>query len=120
MPLASDLCQEGNVNFPMRTEAALLNVNQWSRHDIMAHLTPRPIRHAAESMVWSAVERWLGGRMMTWPTLGGPNRMRKAPGVLWHCNTNDVEYRILAERFGVKLTESITIGSNLLPNYMFG
>ena len=119
--ISSDSCVEGPNVFPLRTEAALLDVDAWHRPDALEYLHGRPTRAACEHIIWHAVKLWFGGRMHPWKALNGPNRMRRAPGVLWHTNTPLEEYRQLGEKMGVDLgPEFNTHGSHLIPGYQIG
>jgi len=119
--LAGQSCVEGPHRFPLRTEACLLDVDAWHTPECLAYFAGRPTRNATEAVVWDGCRRWHDGRMHPWALLGGVDRRRPAPGILWHTNTPGQAYRDLAARFGVDLGPEFNVhGSHLLPGYKVG
>ncbi len=100
--------------FPIRTEAVLLRVDAW--HGRAAELLARPADRApnAESVL-NRVRR--GDRMYAWPLLSD-RRTSRTPGVLWHSDSTEQDYRQLAGFFGIDLGRGFNCGSSdRLPDY---
>lgn len=111
LPTGCDRCVYGDNRWPLRTEATLLDVRQWTgSREAMKAITPRPIwPRAAEDVVNDGVQTF-GRGFWTWPLLGGMDRAVKAEGVLWHiCNTEE-EYRKLAADLQVPLGDDFRLG----------
>lgn len=95
----SDRCIEGGTRFGIRSEAVLMRTDRWFPH--RESLLPRQLNHAAEELL-TVVAR-SAGDMAAWSLLGGPDRTRRAPGVIWHTANPESDYRALAVKFGVDL-----------------
>ena len=96
---ASDRCSEGGTRFDLRSEAVGIRVEKWLPH--LEAIKPRRLHQAAEPVVTAVAKS--AGDIVVWPLLGGPDRLRKAPNVVWHTANTESDYRALAERFGVDL-----------------
>lgn len=99
----SDACIEGKTALPIRSEAMLLLVEKWTQEHILKHLRPRRLYpYSAEAWYSKALQK-IGGGFATWSLLGGPSRVRKVDGVLWHCANSAADYHKLAAEYGVDL-----------------
>lgn len=107
LPLATRKCA-GRENFPLRTEAVLLDVAQWNRPDVLAMLAPReywrdvPGGNYVEHYFDRLLRTHLGGVYWPWSLLN-EDRYAPAPDTLWHCSHTRAEYDALAARYGVTL-----------------
>lgn len=103
LPLATQQCT-GRENFPLRTEACLLDVRQWCNPRVLADLSPRTwgAPYLAEHVLNAVLKRRLGGVYWPW-SLIGQERYAEAPCVLWHCSTHPAAYHRLAEEHGLTL-----------------
>lgn len=90
LPIATRKCT-GRSKFDLRTEAALLDVKQWGRPEVLRLIRPReywkdkPAGLSAESVIFRALQDALGGYFWPWH-LFGEERFQKYPGVIWHCS----------------------------------
>lgn len=98
---ASDRCIEGGSFFHVRSEALLLKVDNWLPH--IEELIPKKLNDAAEKLVHRVAKK--SGDMIVWSLLGGPDRHRKSPNILWHTSNTEKEYRDLANDFNVDLDQ---------------
>jgi len=121
--LGREKAREGRIVHRMRSEAMVLDVDQWYRPDVLALIRPRKLtfkltkhrnadanrtpnwpRVPAERLYWTAIMDYLGGTLEPWGVFGS-NRMQKFPGVIWHCTDNRPVYEALAERLGLTMGE---------------
>lgn len=105
----------------VRTEAVVLDVEQWHRPDILAHLTPRRIRWAFEMVLWDDVRDRLGSRMTEWDLLS-PSRYLAASDVYFRGANSPFEYQCLAQRVGLSYTAADfdTTASEHKQDYLLG
>ena len=115
LPMASRRCR-GNAPFDLRTEAVLLDVNQWNRPEVLERTKPRrywtdsPDGLNAETIIYRVLIDLLGGIYWPWASLMGEDRYKRDfADVLWHCNTPASDYRKLASDYGVSVSESFHI-----------
>lgn len=112
LPLASRRCR-GVQSWPLRTEAALLDVAAWHRPEVLSRIAPRrywadsPRGMAAETVVHRLLQDLLGGVYWPW-SLFGEERHTRNEGVVWHNSHTAAEYRALAARHGVELPADFT------------
>lgn len=109
LPLSSRRCTGGH-NFPLRTEACLLDVDAWHRPDVLQVLAPRE-RPKPENAEWDfdrLLKAKLGGLFWPWK-LFSEDRFAKQAGFLWHNANTKAEYQSLARRFGVQLDASFHV-----------
>jgi hypothetical protein len=102
-PLLGRSCSADGWN--VRTEAIVLNVDQWHRPDILAHLTPRRIGWAVEMVLWDDVRDRLGGKMAEWDLLS-PSRYLTASDVYFRGANRPSDFERLARRVGLTYTAS--------------
>lgn len=107
-------CKEGNAEFPLRSEAMLLDVDRWNQPAILDHLIPRrmtPIPGewgvAAEYVYMDDIKDRLDGKYAAW-SLFGPDRGTQYPGVIWHCSHQEKHYHVIAQKFGITLDPGFT------------
>ncbi|WP_157469282.1 hypothetical protein [Gemmata sp. SH-PL17] len=106
LPVASR-ASSGAPRWPLRTEAALLDVGAWHRPGVLGRCAPgaywgrRDGGFPAEAAVLELVRELLGGVYWPWPAL--PVDRRAGGAFLWHESHAADEYRALAARFGVAL-----------------
>lgn len=105
----SRACVEGPGQFPIRSEAMMLEVGRWNRPDVLDHLMPRSLSPkagewgiAAEHVFWDDIKNKLDGRFHPW-SLFGTARGKQYPGIVWHCSHGPQKYRELAARHGITL-----------------
>lgn len=113
-------CSEGHSTFPLRTEAIILDVEQWHRPDVLDHLRPRPVSGvAAEIILWDDMHDRVGVGMWRWPIMN-TRREERCPGVIWHCSHGWGDYQNIAKRFGLPLDAHFTTaGWQGQANYMW-
>lgn len=118
-PFAGDRCIDGRVRAPLRTDACLLDVAKWHTADAINRMNSRPGGSYFSEGTINQIRLTFGkDSLLIWPLLHGPHRFLRAPGVLWHQNTSEAEFRDLGKKFGVDLGPEFRIdGSNFLPNY---
>lgn len=102
--------------YDLRTEACLLDIGWWNNNEVLNRITPRkmwadaPGGLAAEKIIFRLVEDTMGGIYYPWANVLGEDRYKRDyPDVLWHCNTNEREYRELAKSHGVELSPQFHI-----------
>lgn len=121
--LASQPCEVDGHPFPVRSEAALLDVRRWSRPEVWARLElpPNPpgvLPIDPEAILWAVATQL--GATAPWPLLPADRRARGAD-VLWHDSHTAAEYEALAARFGLGLDADFTAkASQSLPDYVRG
>jgi hypothetical protein len=92
----------------LRTEAMLIDVNQWNRQAVLARLSPRkrwadrPGGYQAEDQIHDLIREELGGAYWPW-WLVSAQRYAKADGVVWRMANVRADYDAVAARFGVRL-----------------
>lgn len=107
LPLATRKCV-GKENFPLRTEAVLMAVEQWNRPDVLAMLAPReywrdvPGGNYVEHYFDRLLRSHLGGVYWPWGLLN-EDRYAPAPDTVWHCSHTRADYDSLASQYGVTL-----------------
>jgi len=119
-PLAGQPCVEHPFQFPLRTEACLLDVDRWHNPDVLAHLAPRPVGMACELIMHHVCTEVIKEEMAPWD-LFTKDRFERVPGVLWHCANGIHDYNQLAEKLGVVLDSDFHTGGNhLRSDYITG
>jgi len=89
LAIATQRCR-GKENFPLRTEAVLVDVGQWNRPAVLDRIKPRrywndkPGGLNAEQIIYDLMREELGGMFWPWK-LFGEDRYRISPDFLWHC-----------------------------------
>lgn len=107
LPLATRRCR-GREVFPLRTEAALLDVPRWNTPQVLRQIRPgrywqtKPGGRNAEMVVAETLAAELGGLYWPW-SLITEDRYQPVPGAVWHCSHATSAYHDLAARFGVRL-----------------
>lgn len=107
LPAAIRRCV-GSHGFPLRTEAALLDVEAWHRPKVLSRIAPgeywtrREGGLSAEVVVEELIRDEFGGLYWPWD-LVPPVRAEKPAGALWHNSHTRAEYDALARRHGVAL-----------------
>lgn len=107
LPLATRRCR-GKENFPLRTEACLLDVRRWNTPAVLKRIRAgrywhsRPGKLNAEMAVHETLTSELGGIYWPW-SLITEDRYQPVPGAVWHCSHSTEAYHRLAATFGVRL-----------------
>jgi hypothetical protein len=125
LPLASNRCREfwrGTWHyFELRTEACLLDIDQWHRQDILSFLTPRPVATAVEFLIWQWLRERLGGRWHLWSMMPSTCRHHRDPNYLWHGSHTEDEYRQFLKGSGITLDEDFSCKTWAdQPGYVMG
>lgn len=112
----------GGENFPLRTECCLLDVERWSRPEVLHELRPRRLtkQQNLEWTVAGAHNRFLGREVWRWNLLG-EDRYTASPDLVWHCSHARAAYDILASQLGVELDPGFTTaGWQWDKRYLYG
>jgi hypothetical protein len=105
--------------FNLRTECVLMDVEKWTRPDILAQLRPRLLHVAAEAIVWNCAHA-LGGTMWGNPLFTN-DRAKKHRLITWHDADGTERYAYMADKYGVDLGNGYHAGgSHLSPAYRIG
>ena len=125
LPLACNRCREAYRGvwhyFELRTEACLLDIEQWHRPDVLSAFTPRPIATAAEMVIWDYVRDLLGGRWHVWSMMPSTSRHDVDPGYLWHGTHTEQQYRQFFGQFGLAIDEDFSCKTWVdQPGYVLG
>jgi hypothetical protein len=107
--------------FNIRTEALVLDVEQWHRPDILMHLVPRRIQSPVEQVLWEDVQHRLDGNMAHWELLS-PSRYTATPDAYFRAANPPADYERLARRVGLDYTAADfdTTRSDRQPDYLQG
>lgn len=98
----------GRWEFPLRTEAVLMDAGRWNQPAVLAELRKwrfhdrGPAGFSFEDRLPELVATHLGGAYWPWALIG-ERREAQTPGVVWHDAHPRAEYDRLASRFGVTL-----------------
>jgi hypothetical protein len=112
LPLAIRGCV-GSPGFPLRTEAALIDVAAWGRPAVLARVEPAPRWHtregglSAEVAMAELLRDEFGGVYWPWALIP-ERRPDRGEGFVWHNSHTIEEYRALAARHGVTLPAEFT------------
>lgn len=88
--------------YPLRTEAALLNVSKLNRLDILDTLEPKKHNEDIAEIVIKDLITRLEGEYWPWDILPS-NRTYRTPNLLWRHSHAKFEYERVAKAFGIKL-----------------
>lgn len=105
--------------FHLRTECVIMEVEKWSRPDVLEMLKPRPLKfQAAEELVFHAIVKMNGGQCNTLsPNWLTKDRQQRFPKIAWKDTKPDDatlgDYQLSADTHGVKLGDDFNIAHSL-------
>ncbi len=106
LPLSTQECV-GKENFPLRTEACLLDIKAWNKPEILKVLYPKE-RKLPQNAEWDfskLLNTKLGGRFWPWKLIS-EDRYELRSNLLWHCANSKRDYEQFASQFNIKLGDS--------------
>lgn len=109
LPVASQKSRGLHI-FDLRTEACVMDVQQWYQSGILKALQPRQFGQplVAENIIFKAIQDYLGGKYLPW-LLFTEHRNEVVPDVYWHYANSARDYEQLSSFFGVKLDDHFHI-----------
>jgi hypothetical protein len=116
--IATQECRHKNIGFVVRTEAAVLNVAQWMRPDVLHHLSPEGGSIGGENTIGEALFKfWNGGvkpNLVRWNIMTRERHFQYKDDAYWHHQDDNVrcerEYRDLAAKYGLTLDDDFQCG----------
>jgi hypothetical protein len=116
---------KGGETHPIRSEAVVLRVGDWSVPEVTDQLTPQLLSHPTkgglERYLAGIINRLKSGAVLTWDLLPPDRYIPRPQDFIWHCTDHPQVYQMHAQRMGIVDFPLInTDGWQNRPDYLPG